>query len=161
MDRGPYPMLFHSKNTTSNSIWRPFCNETLLSKFPLRSSSTCTRREVLGITRTPAFTGQMPPTIEIGEQWQYEALIQTTAWPYTFFIHNQTPNEKGHYSLYASSDISTCINKKLTYRRVTARCVLSVVILPTATQQCRNYLYDKSWPNRWYEVGGLVGGNVS
>ena len=54
-------------------------------------------------------------------------------------------------------------NKKLSYRRVTARCVLSVVILPIATQQCRNYLglYDKSWPNWWYEVGGLVGGNVS
>ena len=51
--------------------------------------------------------------------------------------------------------------KKLRYRRVTARCVVSVVILPIATQQCRNYLYDKSWPNWWYEVGGLVGGNVS
>ena len=36
------------------------------------------------------------------------------------------------------------INKKLSYRRVTARCVLSVVILPITTQQCRNYLYDKS-----------------
>ena len=35
-------------------------------------------------------------------------------------------------------------NKKLSYRRVTARCVLSVVILPITTQQCRNYLYDKS-----------------
>ena len=34
--------------------------------------------------------------------------------------------------------------KKLSYRRVTARCVLSVVILPIAMQQCRNYLYDKS-----------------
>jgi len=34
--------------------------------------------------------------------------------------------------------------KKLSYRRVTARCVLSVVILPITTQQCRNYLYDKS-----------------
>jgi len=51
--------------------------------------------------------------------------------------------------------------KKLRYRRVTARCVLSVVILPITTQQCRNYLYDKFCPNRWYEVGGLVGGNVS
>ena len=51
--------------------------------------------------------------------------------------------------------------KKLSYRRVTARCVLSVVILPIATQQCRNYLYDKSWRNWWYEVGGLVGSNVS
>jgi len=35
-------------------------------------------------------------------------------------------------------------NKKLSYRRVTARCVLSVVILPITTQQCRNYSYDKS-----------------
>jgi len=49
-------------------------------------------------------------------------------------------------------------NKKLSYRRVTARCVLSLVILPNTTHQCRN---DKSWPNRWYEVGGLVGGNMS
>jgi len=55
----------------------------------------------------------------------------------------------------------TILYKKLSYRRVTARCVLSVVILPIATQQCRNYLYDKSWPNWWYVVGGLVGGNVS
>ena len=31
-------------------------------------------------------------------------------------------------------------NKKLSYRRVTARCVLSVVILPIATQQSRNYI---------------------
>jgi len=51
--------------------------------------------------------------------------------------------------------------KKLSYCRVTARCVLSVVILLITTQRCRNYLYDKSRPNRWYEVGGLVGGNVS
>jgi len=57
--------------------------------------------------------------------------------------------------------LSTKCNKKLRYRRVTARCVLLVVILPVTTQQCRNYLYDNSWPNRWYEVGGLVGGNVS
>ena len=34
-------------------------------------------------------------------------------------------------------------NKKLSYRRVTARCVLSVVIVPITTQQCRNYFYDK------------------
>jgi len=35
-------------------------------------------------------------------------------------------------------------NKKLSYRRGTARCVVSVEILPIATQQCRNYLYNKS-----------------
>ena len=41
-----------------------------------------------------------------------------------------------------NNDIGTY--KKLSYRRGTARCVVSVEILPTATQQCRNYLYDKS-----------------
>jgi len=35
------------------------------------------------------------------------------------------------------------VNKKLSYRRGTARCVVSVDILPIATQQCVNYLYDK------------------
>ena len=30
-------------------------------------------------------------------------------------------------------------NKKLSYRRGTARCVMSIEILPIATQQCRNY----------------------
>jgi len=35
-------------------------------------------------------------------------------------------------------------NKKLSYRRRTARCVVSVEILPIATQQYRNYLYDNS-----------------
>jgi len=34
-------------------------------------------------------------------------------------------------------------NKKLSYRRGTARYVVSVEILTTATQQCKNYLYDK------------------
>ena len=50
--------------------------------------------------------------------------------------------------------------KKLSYRRGTAQCIVSIEILPIATQQCRNYLYDKSCPNRWYEVGDLVGGNA-
>jgi len=35
-------------------------------------------------------------------------------------------------------------HKKLSYRRGTARCVVSIEILPIATQQSRNYLYDKS-----------------
>jgi len=35
-------------------------------------------------------------------------------------------------------------NKKLSYRRGTVRCVVSVEILPIAMQQCRNYFYDKS-----------------
>ena len=35
-------------------------------------------------------------------------------------------------------------NKKLSNRQGTARCTVLVEILPIATQQCRNYLYDKS-----------------
>jgi len=50
--------------------------------------------------------------------------------------------------------------KQLNYYRGTTRCVMSVEILPTAMQQCRNYLYDKSWTNGSYEVGGLQWGNV-
>ena len=57
--------------------------------------------------------------------------------------------------LYARMLHNVNENKKLSYRRGTARCVVSIEILPIATQQCRNYLYDKSWPNRWYEVGDL------
>ena len=45
--------------------------------------------------------------------------------------------------------------KKLSYRRGTARCVMSVEMLPIVTQQSRNYMYDKSWTNRSNEVGGL------
>jgi len=33
---------------------------------------------------------------------------------------------------------------KISYRRGTAQCVVSVEIWPIAMQQCRNYLYDKS-----------------
>ena len=33
--------------------------------------------------------------------------------------------------------------KKLSYRRGSTRCIVSIEILPIATQQCRNYLYDK------------------
>ena len=39
---------------------------------------------------------------------------------------------------------NTIQHKKLSYRRGTARCVVSIEILPIATQQCRNFLYDKS-----------------
>ena len=40
--------------------------------------------------------------------------------------------------------VSNLVNKKLSYPRETARCVVSVEILPTATQRCRNYLCNKS-----------------
>jgi len=47
--------------------------------------------------------------------------------------------------VYTEANDDCCWDKKLSYRRGTTRCVVSVEILPTATQQCRNYLYDKSW----------------
>jgi len=53
------------------------------------------------------------------------------------------------------SSLSGITEKKLSYRQGTARCVVSVEILLIAVQQCRNCLYDKSWTNRSYEVGGL------
>jgi len=63
----------------------------------------------------------------------------------------------GHFNQHYSAKSM----QYLTRSSAIARCVLSVVILPIATLQCRNYLYDKSWPNWWYEVGGLVRGNLS
>ena len=47
----------------------------------------------------------------------------------------------------ASGDVSG-LYKKLSYRRVTARCVLSVVILPITTQQYRNYLAYTTSPDQ-------------
>jgi len=44
----------------------------------------------------------------------------------------------------APCPILSSSNKKLSYRRGTARCVVLIEILPIATKQCRNYLYDKS-----------------
>ena len=48
-------------------------------------------------------------------------------------------------------------NKKLSYRRGTARCVVSVEILPTATQQCRNYLYDNNNNNNNHLTASFPG----
>ena len=49
-----------------------------------------------------------------------------------------------HLNVTAGTYLLRTLYKKLSYRRGTARCVVSVEILPIATQQCRNYLYDKS-----------------
>jgi len=56
-------------------------------------------------------------------------------------LHLQNINE---FILVIATFLSQVFNKKLSYRRGTARCVVSVKILPIATQQCKNYLYDKS-----------------
>ena len=51
---------------------------------------------------------------------------------------NSCPTTSAPWPILSSSD------KKLSYRRGTSRRVVSNEILLTATQQCRNYLYDKS-----------------
>ena len=45
---------------------------------------------------------------------------------------------------HLSRKVGYADDKKLRYRPGTARCVVSVEVLPFATQQCINYLYDKS-----------------
>ena len=77
-----------------------------------------------------------------------------------YFGHTYNRQPLSLDSLIWESFSTNLKTKKLSYRRGTARCVVSIEILPIATQQCRNYLYDKSWPNRWYEVGDWVGGNA-
>jgi len=52
--------------------------------------------------------------------------------------------------------ITLYLHKKLSYCRGTVWCAMSVEILPTATQQCRNHLYDKSWTNWHYEVADIT-----
>jgi len=54
------------------------------------------------------------------------------------------PGAPGHRCRLPYGNGGDCLpqeNKKLSYRRGTARCVVSVEILPVATQPCRNYLY--------------------
>ena len=60
------------------------------------------------------------------------------------------------------------MDKKISYRRGTVQCVVSVEILPIATQQCRNYLQTKSccrqslticainYTGRALELGGII-----
>ena len=55
-------------------------------------------------------------------------------------LRRRTPHIYGH----TATATTMTNNKKLSYRRGTARCVVSIEILPIATQQCRNYLDDKS-----------------
>jgi len=76
---------------------------------------------------------------------------------FTIFHISATTPHLFNGLLYNLGKLVPEMYKKLSYRRGTARWVVSVKILPIATQQCRNYLYGKSWTNRNYEVGGLVG----
>jgi len=78
------------------------------------------------------FTANLPrnlPVKKIVNRLRFDRIMVMSLWPH-FFAH----------PLYAIREIGS-MNKKLNYHRGTARCVVSIEILPIATQQCRNYLY--------------------
>ena len=90
---------------------------------------------------------------EPDKQW-----CETLSWNWVFKYYLNTMQYLQVIKKYfCTAAIPHKRNNKLSYRRGTARCVVSVEILPIATQQCRNYLYDKSLTDRSYEVGGYSG----
>jgi len=133
-----------------------YCSPVPLKLRPYGAIQICVLLLLLFFDPDTQFAGNEKITLRNTKKYKYQAGMNLTPSP---------PSQNSHpvrWHCTAESERRVAeINKKLSYRWVTARCVLSVVILPIATQQCRNYLYDKSWPNWWYEVGGLVGGNVS
>ena len=85
--------------------------------------------------------------LQVSEKWQSCRIqsqdIKAENCTYRYFIHHVPEKRPPLFFLNNS------VNNKLSYRRGTARCVVSVEILPIATQLCRSYLYE----NRSYEVG--------
>jgi len=72
-------------------------------------------------------------------------VILETIQPHSGVSQQLLNGTSAHYRLFSYEKlVNDNNNKKLSYRRGTARCVVSIEILPIATQQCRNYLYDKS-----------------
>jgi len=64
-------------------------------------------------------------------------------------LHNLTLTRLAKFISPSSRQPTTAWrNKKLSYRRGTARCVVSIEILPIATQQCRNYLAYTTSPDQ-------------
>jgi len=99
------------------------------------------------LTKMPKFSH-----ITVWDMWK-ETSVLKTSWIRASFRHNtglwQTDRQTDGHTTTAYTVLpqrrAVIKYKKLSYRRVTARCVVSVEILPIATQQCRNYLYGKSW----------------
>ena len=112
-------------------------------KFPeifgnVAKSQRCSYIMVRGVTQTVSTFYQSPacdlvlrsPTV-IGNVTGYHSLVSIDG------LHGGSKKSAVDFK-------RICQYKKLSYRRGTARCVVSIEILPIATQQCRNYLYDKS-----------------
>jgi len=130
------------------------CGPVLLRRRP------CGNRSIFPIRRThsskPAVrccSGRMGQTDRQTDG--HRTVTQTLLCNYAGSANNKTNHYAGGASVMQRSGVRPCIRqsvclfpnfkyKKLSYRRGTARCVVSIEILPIATQQCRNCLYDKS-----------------
>ena len=79
-------------------------------------------------------------------RWQQKSTgVDMSPCAYCFFLTEDEQTDRPKPMLHALGyKRDQHNNKKLSYRRGTARCVVSIEILPVATQQYRNYLYDKS-----------------
>jgi len=110
--------------------------------------------------RHPVLTTDTSHVVQTGVSTWHQLLYPTTADDASRLVfdvvekktkrnHSSSPSCRRRKKLLqvdvktAASSLTRKCNKKRSYRRVTARCVLSVAILPITTQQCRNYLYDK------------------
>jgi len=65
-------------------------------------------------------------------------------WLLLYYQHSNSKNMFQMNSKQNNAQGDLMKYKELSYRRGTARCVVSIEILPIAMQQCRYYLYDKS-----------------
>ena len=78
----------------------------------------------------------------------YQLLPPQSAASQNYNLRRRTHDRQLHQHQGHLSDCNFIMrllyNKKLTYHRGPARCVVSVEILPIVTQKCRNYFYDKS-----------------
>ena len=76
--------------------------------------------------------------------YEWQCKMQKMGWFGVVRGHSSSsamsPFDRAHTTSYSTLIETMC----LSFTVFTARCVLLVVILPITTQQCRNYLYDKS-----------------
>ena len=121
------------------------------------AAAPCPRRLVWVHRLSSARGWRAPPVTSPADLHWPDAVAGLSTWlPTSASTHSLSCGltSRSRHKIHHFGDVSpsqSISNKKLSCRRGTARCVVSIEILPIATQQCRNYLHDKSWPNRWYE----------
>jgi len=132
----------HEANETGDL--RTSYEDDFCSKIQIRYSSVIYRCDSLSFLNEHLHTCRLGPyswIIQIGWSDRFFLTGFVLIEIRIFKVQTQTTAVIWHLSQLANSTVQ---DNKLSYRRGTARCVVSVEILPIATQQCRNYLYDKS-----------------